>query len=297
MGWMMLIEYPTVLLAAALSLYILFVLWMKGRSADWRSYLLVAAGAAIPLSILLFYNYAAFGTMFTLSYTHEANAKFHAAHNSGLFGVGAPNPAAIFYMTFHPTMGIFWQSPLLLLALPGWWFLFRSGKYRAEAVFTLATVLFYIIFISGYYLWWGYAFTPRHLIPILPLFMVPLAILPRKYFPYVVAAGVLSIVQMLIVAAGNSDGLPELLIPAFETYTLRSPGSIIYGVYLPNVAHGLFVHNLGESLFGLKGFACFVPLILIEAALIAMLIAAARRQQPEAAQITAESGIFAAKGP
>ncbi len=272
LGWMIITEYPTALLAAAAGLYILFVLRKKGRLMDWRTYILIAGGALIPLGILLFYNYASFGNMFTLGYTHEAVPKFHTAHNTGLFGVGLPNPSAIFYMTFHPSMGIFWQSPILLLALPGWFYLFRSREYRAEAWFTLLTISLYIVFISGYYMWWGYAFTPRHLIPILPLFVIPIAILPRRFFPYVIIAGGISIIQMLIVAAANSDGLPELLIPAFETQALASPGSIIYGIYLPNLLNGLFVHNLGESIFRLEGFACFLPFIVLEALLIAVLV-------------------------
>jgi hypothetical protein len=272
LGWMIITEYPTILLAAAAGIYILIVLWKMQSLTDWRVYLLVAAGAILPLGALLFYNYAAFGGIFTLGYTHEAAEKFHTAHNTGLFGVGLPNPAAIFYMTFHHTMGIFWQSPILLLALPGWYYLFRSGKFRPEAWFTLLTVCLYIVFMSGYYMWWGYAFTPRHLIPVLPLFVLPLASLPKKYFPILIITGVISIIQMLIVAAANSDGLPELLIPAFETGVLTNPGSIIYGIYLPNLLNGLFVHNLGETLFHLEGFAIFLPFIAIQAVLIIALV-------------------------
>jgi hypothetical protein len=121
-------------------------------------------------------------------------------------------------------------------------------------------------------MWWGYAFTPRHIIPVLPLFILPLAILPRRYFPYLLIAGLVSIVQMLIVAAGNSDGLPELLIPAFETGVLSSPPSIIYSIYLPNVMHGIYVHNLGNTLFGLQGPAQFLPFFIFEFVVLLLLI-------------------------
>jgi hypothetical protein len=279
LGWAVITEYPTVLLAAAVGLYALFVLREKQRLKDWRTYLLMGAGGLIPISILLLYNYLCFGNPISLSYGYEAAEKFHSAHTSGLFGVGWPNPAALFYMTIHPAMGIFWQAPILLLAIRGWMHLFRSNQYRAEGWFTLLVICFYTVFFSGYYMWWGYAFTPRHIIPILPFFILPLSILPRKYYPYLAIAAAISILQMLIVAAGNSDGLPQLLIPAFETGTLSSPPSIIYSIYLPNVLHGIYVHNLGNTLFGLNGFAQFAPLLAFEAVILALLIALSIRSE------------------
>jgi hypothetical protein len=281
LGWMILIEYPTVLLAGAAGLYILYVLQHHGRIADWKAYALLATGALFPLGILLFYNYAAFGNSFTPGYSHEAATRFSAAHSAGLFGVGPPNPVVIFYMTIHHTMGIFWQSPLLLLALPGWYLMLRSAEQRAEGWFTLLTAAGYLIFMSGYYWWWGYAFTPRHVIPVLPLLVLPLASLPRKYFPYLIVAGAISIVQMLIVAAGNSDGLPELVIGAFDAGTIARPGSTIYSIYLVNILHGLYVHNLGEWVFGLEGPAMFAPLAAAELALVGALAWVVRRLPSE----------------
>ncbi|MGE5252067.1 MAG: hypothetical protein ACM3QS_17820 [Bacteroidota bacterium] len=287
LGWAVITEYPTVLLAAAVGLYALFVLFGNRRLADWKPYALMGAGALIPLSFLLIYNQICFGNPFNLSYGYEATKTFHLAHSAGLFGVGWPNLRALFYMTIHPSMGIFWQSPLLLLAVPGWVYLFRSGRYRAEAWFTLLLVTFYFVFHSGYYMWWGYSFTPRHIIPVLPFFILPLAILPRRYLPFLGIAAALSIAQMLIVAAGNSDGLPQLLLPAFQAGTLASPPSIIYSIYLPNVLHGIYVHNLGETLFGLRGAAQFLPLALFESVIALLLIALS--VQPERAELAASS--------
>jgi hypothetical protein len=278
LGWMILTEYPTVLLAAAAGIYILYVLGIKRRLGDWRIFVQIGLGGSIPIGILLFYNFAAFGNMLSLSYTHEAAATFNIAHNTGLFGVSLPNPAAIVYMTIHHTMGIFWQSPVLLLAIPGWYMLLKSTQYRAEGWFSLLTITLYLVFMSGYYWWWGYAFTPRHLIPTMPLFALPIAFVPRKYFPYLILAGIVSVFQMLVVAAGNSDGLPELLIGAFVTGTITSPGSTVYSIYFANLQHGLFVHNLGETIFNLEGYAMFLPLAVIEGIfLMALLVSSKER--------------------
>lgn len=122
-------------------------------------------------------------------------------------------------------------------------------------------------------MWWGgTAFTPRHIIPILPFFVLPLSVLPKKYAPFLVVAGVLSIAQMLIVAAGNPNGLPELVAATFEKHITPPIGSIIYSIYLRNIMQGFFAHNLGESIFKLNGFLAFLPLLLFEAVIIGLMV-------------------------
>ena len=273
LGWSIITEYPTAPLAIAVGLYMFFVQWEKRRLYAWSTYALIGLGALIPIGILLFYNYACFGSWFSMGYAHEAVGKYSAASETGLFGLGLPNPTAHFLMTFHPSMGIFWQSPDLLLALPGWFHLLRSEKYRAEGWFSLLIILFYVVLFSGYYMWWGgTAFTPRHIIPILPFFVLPLSVLPKKYAPFLVVAGVLSIAQMLIVAAGNPNGLPELVAATFEKHITPPTGSIIYNIYLRNIMQGFFAHNLGESIFKLNGFLAFLPLLLFEAVIIGLMV-------------------------
>ena len=158
-----------------------FVMRDIGRSADWRIYTAAAAGFAVALAPLLYYNAQVYGQFFTTGYQHHATAKFAAAHAQGLAGIGMPDPVVIGAMTIHPLMGIFWQSPVLLLAFVGL-FAHDSKDYRAELCLALAAILAYVTLISGYYEWsGGLAYTPRHLIPVLPLFAIPLAFLPRRW--------------------------------------------------------------------------------------------------------------------
>lgn len=290
-GWMVITEYPTVILAAGLGVYALYTLWEKGRLLDWELYLPLGFGALIPVSVLLFYNYASFGGPFVFGYTHEAREIFRSAHATGFFGVGWPDPATIYAMTFHPTMGIFWQSPVLLFALPGWYLMLKTQTHRAEAWFTLLSVVIYTAFFSGYYMWWGgSSFTPRHLIPVLPLFALPLVFLPRKLFPFAVAAGVISIMQNLIVSVGSSEGLGEFISRRSpEGLFLPSGGSTIYDIFLPNLMGGKMVQTLGGSLFGLNGFQSLIPLLILEIILVAaLIIIIGGRQRPESGSATSQ---------
>ncbi len=261
LGFLIITEYPTVLLVLILSAYILYVFKQTSRLGDWKIFVLLAGGFVLPVSIQLFYNYACFGNPFTVSYTQEALGEFRDAHQAGLFGIGLPDFSVIFKMTFHPAMGIFWQSPILLMALPGWFVLLRSREYRVEGIFVMVTILVYVVLISGYYAWSG-AYTPRHIIPILPLFGLPMAFMPRKLILFALLAACLSVFQHLIPAA-SGPGL----------FKDHQDGMTIYEMYLPKFMANQLTNNRGAQWFGLSGKASLIPLFFVEFLLGSLLVA------------------------
>ena len=166
-----------------------------------------------------------------------------AKRPKNLMGIGLPKPDVLFYMTLHTTMGIFWQSPVLLLAFIGWPVMWRNSRYRPEALLSFGAILLYFIMMSGYYDWWGgLAFTSRHIIPVLPFFGIPLAFIPEKLRKAFLVAALFSIGQMLVVVSSSYYGLVNITINYSRGLFYKMfENSTIYNVYLPNFLTGKLV--------------------------------------------------------
>jgi hypothetical protein len=204
----------------------------------------------LPHCLLFFYNNSIFGSPFSLGYSHEVNTIFQSAHATNLMGIGWLDPLVFFYQTIHPTLGIFWISPVLMLAPIGWIYMAREYKYRAELIFSLTAIIGYILLISGYYMWWGgVSYTPRHLIPILPLFILPLAFLPKKYSIPILITAIISIFQNMSIAACTTDRLNVYLKSILVGGHLSGLNVMpLYQVCLPNILSGSLMNNRGMQL-------------------------------------------------
>jgi hypothetical protein len=261
-------EYPTLLIVVIIGSYIVYILWKLKHLLDWKIYVLFIAGALIPLLLLMYYNYSIFKNPFDTGYSHESDSEFSSAHNTGLMGISLPNLNVLFNMTFHTTMGIFWQSPILLLAFAGWFTARKNPDYYPEAIFSFIAILLYFVVFSGYHTWWGgLAFTPRHLIPILPFFSIPLALLPKHIQKAMILPTLFSIGQMFIVTAASRHGLNS--ITDFKSHFYRMfENSTIYSIYFPNFLSQLLSTNRGQQFFGLEGYKSLAPLFIVEAILL-----------------------------
>jgi len=170
----------------------------------------------------------------------------------------------LFYETFHPAQGIFWQSPVLIMMLVGGYMMLSTKQFRVEFALAAFACGAYLLLNAGYFLWWGGdSFAPRHVIPMLPFLCLPLVFVPRKLFPVVIVLTFVSMVQMGIVVAS------KVLIQDDFIATLSSSGffahSAIYDYCLQQLIDGNFAWNLGQAVFGLKGWVSLLPLALIVA--------------------------------
>jgi hypothetical protein len=284
LGLMVITEYPAAVLALVLGGYMLYVLASLGRLSDWRVYAVGAAAFAIAIAPLLYYNLAVYGQALTTGYQHHATAKFAAAHSHGLSGIGLPDPVVMFAMTLHPLMGIFWQSPVLLLAIPGW-VAMRGTSREAEGWLSLAAIVAYLALISGYYEWsGGLSYTPRHLIPMLPLFAIPLAHLPRRWVPVAWVLAAVSILQHLIAMTGRFEWVVRLIRATLDEHGHPTTFwvSTIWTAIWQNMQNGLFLKNRGTLLLP-DGPLSWLPLFAIEAVLAVVLIRHAKRHDAPAA--------------
>lgn len=293
LGFAIITEYPTAIIAFLLGLYILYVLWEKKHLFDKKIYIHLMLGVLPPLIIALAYNYAVFHDPFKTGYSYEIVDQFLVGQSTGMMGIGMPNLSVLFYMTLHPTMGIFWQSPFLLFAFIGWFQMWKNRQYRAEALLSLGIILIYSLMMSGYYIWWGgAATTPRNLLPIFPFFCIPLAFITKKWEKWILLIFVLVSIAQIFVLTGGQEG--ELIkkvyemLPSTSIKTMFQRPTILYHVYLPEFLKQNMGENRGHQFLHLQGFASLIPLAVIEAALLALFLKIALTPKQPSAQPISE---------
>jgi hypothetical protein len=130
--------------------------WRNGPKAIWSGLSILAS-----LAILAGYNWVRFESAFTFGYAQEG---FNGSLFQGLYG-----------LTLSPGRSLFVYSPILILAAPGGWLMYK--KERDLALVCLSAVLGYVIAIALWHSWdGGWSWGSRLLTPILPisgLFLAP----------------------------------------------------------------------------------------------------------------------------
>ena len=262
LGWALISEYPTVVIILGLLFYYFSVVWRNHTCHHFRSIVLPMLGGIIPVLLQLLYNKLCFGNFLSIGYTNLDDPYFSTAMEQGLMGISWPNLSVLYYMTIHPTMGLFWQSPVLLFSIIGAGFIFREHRYRYEALLAIWIIGSYLVIMSGYFMWWGgWALGPRHIIPILPYFSILLVFYPKRLTWLFVILSIISIGQMIIAAASR------VLVPDIMALKISTLGffeySNIYTYCLDRLVAGHFAWNIGQVFFGLKNWASLLPLVLV----------------------------------
>jgi hypothetical protein len=258
-GMAIITEYPTTIPVVALVIFYFYAVWIKAKVRNLWVVLLPALGGLIPISIQLAYNLHNFGSLFATGYTSHANAYFQQEMVKGLMGIHLPSLKVLFYMTVHPAMGIFWQSPVLVMSFLGLVYMARNREYRPEALLTGAIIISMLLLISGYYMWWGgSSFAPRHLVPMLPFLMLPLLFIPKKLIFPTILLGIISVVQMIMIAMVRVDS-PSILMEMIDRFKYFEY-SVIYSIIIPQFLEQHFTTNIGTILH-LQGYAAILPIV------------------------------------
>jgi hypothetical protein len=262
LGFALITEYTTAVIILPLLIYFVIVAHKEGLFPSAKSIAFPALGGLIPGALLMTYNTLCFGNPFSIGYSFEAKPIFNTAMAQGFMGITVPKLDVLYYITLHPADGIFWQSPVLLMALVGIYFMLRDKQYRMEAVITLLALISYLLLNSGYYMWWGgYAIGPRLLIPMLPFLSLPLVFVPRRIFFLVFILCIVSIFQMIIVVASVVQ-VPEDTVMNIKnlSYFQYMP---VYSYCMKQLLAGKYGWNLGQRLFGLKTWKSLLPPVLV----------------------------------
>jgi hypothetical protein len=114
-------------------------------------------------------------------------------------GFSTPLPKGLFGLWLSPGVGLFVYTPILLMSVIAWrWF---YQRWPREALLILGLFLLRSVFFGRYWAWEGGAtWGPRHLVPLIPLLLVPVAFLPRKRWVEVgaIALGVVGVMIQLL---------------------------------------------------------------------------------------------------
>jgi hypothetical protein len=137
-----------------------------------RAVLRFVAGGA-PFGILLaWYHDHCFGSPWT---TAAETSRNFIKEDLILGFFARPTMEAFHGITVSEYRGLFYSSPVLVLAVAGAVVMFRRRELRGDLAVIAVIVAFFLLSISSFSWWHGAsAFGPRHLVAIVPLLAVPL---------------------------------------------------------------------------------------------------------------------------
>jgi hypothetical protein len=162
LGFLLLIKASHVIFAPLFALYVIACAEgaFRRRIVDVS---LFAAPVVCGFTIILFYNFARFGTPFETGYGAEA-------HDFSIARVPTTLPALL----LSADKGVFVFCPVLVLGLVGLRAFFRER--RAEALLVSGVFLANLFFLSTFVSWvGGQCWGPRYLVPTIPFCLLPAA--------------------------------------------------------------------------------------------------------------------------
>jgi hypothetical protein len=175
LSWAVVVEFTTLPAVIIIASYGL----ISARRWELRRivsrFISALTGATLSSIPLFLYNAIAFESPFLVGYKYVTG---FAGMNEGLFGFTYPKIDILYRLLFSQYRGILWYAPILISAPIAYYSLWRTVKYRRLATVLSLIPLYYLLMNASYYYWdGGWSTGPRHLTPMLPFLILPLAIL------------------------------------------------------------------------------------------------------------------------
>src|SRR5581483_6633404 len=247
LGWALITEYPTALIAGGIGLYALY----KWRNVQQLA--LLCAAAIPPLVLMAAYNYAIFGTPLPVGYLYSP--LYMNLHHVGLISLTYPHPVFLWQLTFGVQRGLFPLAPFLLLAIPGFIWFGQERKWRAEFFLSLWSVISFFLFNASSVMWQGgFAIGPRYIVPMLPFLTLPIIfVLNRaqaRWARFAIYALMLISGVLVWISALSGQEFPQFQAFPMVEYSL------------PHLVAGDIARNLG-MLLNFKGLSSLIPLGIV----------------------------------
>lgn len=264
MGWSVISEYPTALIAAGILVF--FISNKSNRKQiGW-----MILGGVLPGILLAVYDYSIFHTILPVGYNYSVN--YQEQHSVGLVSIGLPRLDALWGITFSPYRGLFFLSPVLLLGVVGFLIWWQSGIRRKTWWLALWAVISFFLFNGSSVMWQGgFSVGPRYVLPMLPFLVLGIAALTNKVGKsrgYKILYSVLGLWSFFAVWSETIGGqsFPDWRQNPLFTYSI------------PNLAQGNIARNLGMAI-GLDGWRSLLPLGFLYLLLSFVIVLLLRRQK------------------
>jgi len=253
-GWAVLNDYPAMLIAAPLAIYAL----VKLRRITWIASFALGAGSVA--SLLLAYNWAAFGHPFFISYEAyklPGNQAFRE-QAVGFVGLTYPRLSILWKTLVDPQRGLWFCNPVLILMVPGFAYWWRGRAYRAEFAVAAFAAVSFILFNASYgesiVSWGGGTATgPRQIVAAIPFMVLALSFLPKGANYLFGALAIVSVFLMLMATAVEphlpyeyANPLRDFTMPAYFRGDLAYNDLSYFGG--PPIAGDSVAFNLGKLL-------------------------------------------------
>lgn len=255
-GFLILTEYTTVIIAIILVGYMAFITRKSQTFWNIKTILQFGLGGLIPFLLFASYNWICFGSPFSLGYANELLPGFKEVRGEGVMGIGVPDSKALLYMTIHPLVGIFTVSPILLVGLVGAIKMYKEPNWRTEFLVTMSILTLYFLAIAGVQDWWGGdAFTVRYLIPALPFFAIFMVFFNKKYNFITFCITSLSFFQMFVVSAIPYEFFGQYIRDTVQqSHIAPWNTSLFYNELLPRFLHNRLAFSWGGYFFDIKSW-------------------------------------------
>jgi hypothetical protein len=272
-GCVFIADYPSVFILGALFLYAVSFL------RDGRRVLPIILAGIPPVALMAFYNLSIFETPLPVGYKYSE--LYHDLHSQGLISLTYPKLGALYGLTFSPFRGLFFLSPVLLLAIPGFVYWYHRGVYRAEWWVSLWSVISTFLFYSSSVMWWGgFAVGPAYLTAMIPYMVFPIAFFlgrhDRSPWVWKLAVG-LTTVSIFLVWAETIAG---------QSFPDLNPNPL-FNLSIPALMAGDIARNLGMVL-KLRGPLSLLPLVLFAIVMLVMIFWDGSAARVEASQLATE---------
>ena len=246
------------------------VMFLAAGKRRWRFLL-----GGVPFGILLgVYHYLCFGSPFVTAV--ETSAAF--TEKGLLFGVfRLPVAKALWGLTVGDYRGLFYFSPFLVLSLAGASVMLQRRVMRRELAVIVAVAAIFILSIASFNGWHGGgSYGPRYILPMIPLFALPLFFVRGRLFGVLgVLLGIVSFGIQLVGTATHpmphgsiGDPVQGWAVPKFFEGEISSNEQAIDEL-VPRFRYAQGTHenvwasfNVGEFAFGAGSRMSVLPIAL-----------------------------------
>ncbi len=268
-GLALMMDYQSFIASFFIAVYLL----VKARH-KLRTVVAGMVGALPPVLVLMLYHYRAYGSPWKTGYSFADDP--HPRQSFG--GMAGLSANSFWNVSFLPSNGLFTLAPWTLLALLGFWAIWRKPERRrllgAEALVCLAIMVTYFLFLSSmdwYMSRGGWCVGPRYMTTALPF----LAWMAAAGFSWLYRSTVGRVLGHTLVVASVA-----IFVVAASTYPhwpdpMTNP---LYELSFRLLREGYAVYSLG-TLVGLSGVGAVVPLYAFTAGLSLWLLGGQGRRR------------------